>query len=237
MATSRPRPEPAAGTSDLRQRIAAAARDLFASQGYERTTVDAIAERAGLSRRTFFRYFRSKDDAIFPDHDRIIQAIATHLAATSDQPPVQAVCGGVRLAFRSYVDDPVVSVQRYRVSRSVQALRDRETASVSQYTRLFSHYLAARFAAAEDPQQRAEATLRADVTAAAVVAAHNKVLRDWLRGGGEGDPMPAFNAALAWVARTFEPAGTGEQAGSGLVAVFRTGEPIGDVVERISRSL
>ena len=61
--------------SEVRQRIAAAGRELFAVQGYERTTVEAIAERAGIARRTFFRHFRAKDDVIFPDHDRVAQAV------------------------------------------------------------------------------------------------------------------------------------------------------------------
>src|SRR3954469_20811516 len=91
--------------SDARVRIAAAARDLFAAQGYERTTVEAIAERAGVARRTFFRHFRSKDEAIFPDHARIAELVETHLAALHDVPPLTALASGVRMVFRSYVDD------------------------------------------------------------------------------------------------------------------------------------
>jgi len=240
-------------------RIASAARDLFAAQGYERTTVEAIAERAGVARRTFFRHFRSKDDAIFPDHARIAQLVEQHLAALDDVPPLAALASGVRMVFRSYVDDPVVSVERYRLTRSSPALRDREIASVSRYTRLFSRYLRHRFAEAPD------AALRAEVVAAAYVAAHNFVLRGWLRAAGEGDPMPALDAAFEGVAarlrgdRPFtaeigEPnpgqagagdvgPGTGLPSGVGtdgedvVVAVFRSGESIGDVVERISRSL
>src|SRR3954464_10166332 len=103
------------GAGDVRDRIPAAARDLFASQGYERTTVEAIAERAGVSRRTFFRHFRSKDDAIFPDHQRIAAEAAAPPAALGDPPPVRAVCAGARVVFRSYLDDPAVSVQRYHL--------------------------------------------------------------------------------------------------------------------------
>jgi AcrR family transcriptional regulator len=251
-----------AGAAGSRQRIADAARELFAAHGYEHTTVDAIAERAGVARRTFFRYFRSKDDAILPDHERVIAAIETHLAATDDLPPVRALCSGARVVFRSYVDDPVVSLQRYQLTRSVPALRARENAIVNEYFRLFRRFLTTRFAVEPGPQSgEPDASLRADVIAGAVVAAHNKVLRDWLKNDCDGDPMPGFESALGWVVRTFEttPGTPAQQAAHAaqatqgaqpapsaagtippvgddvVVAVFRTDESLDDVVQRISR--
>jgi len=245
MATTTPAPrrEPEGHESEARVRIASAARDLFASRGYEETTVEAIAERAGVARRTFFRHFRSKDDAIFPDHARIAELVEAHLAALDDVPPLAALAAGVRMVFRSYVDDDVISVERYRLTRSFPALRDRETASVSRYTRLFARYLRHRFGEAPD------AALRAEVVAAAYVAAHNFVLREWLRAAGEGDPLPALDAAFEGVAgrlrgdRPFadavaaEPSAPQEHGDDVVVAVFRSGESMGDVMDRISRSL
>jgi AcrR family transcriptional regulator len=212
---------PDQGSSLVRQRIADAGRELYLAQGYEQTTVEAIAERAGVARRTFFRYFRSKDDVIFADHDRIAQVLAAHLAALDDLPPVRAVCSGARMIFRSYAEHPEVSVQRYRLVRSVPALRDREIASVAQYTRLFARYLssrlsveaAARSAAVrqvptgQSPDSGPDVGLAAATAAAAVVAAHNHVLRTWLRQGGIDDPYPALDAAFAWVLARFEPLG------------------------------
>lgn len=242
-----PTPAETSGAAGSRARIAAAARELFATNGYEHTTVDAIAERAGVARRTFFRYFRSKDDAILPDHDRVFAAIETHLSAATDLPPVRALCSGARVVFRSYVDDPVVSLQRYQLTRSVPALRARETASVNEYFRVFRQFLFGRFDAEPEPPERPDASLRADVIAGAVVAAHNQVLREWLKGGCQGDPMPALDAAFDWVVHTFEApvaqetgtaGGTAPAAGDDVVvAVFRTGESIDDVVQRISRRL
>jgi len=80
----------------------------------------------------------------------------------------------------------------------VPALRDREIASVSQYTRLFSSYLRRRLGDSEG------AGLTAEVAAAAIVAAHNQVLREWLRQGGESDPFPALDQAFDWVLSRFE---------------------------------
>lgn len=227
---------------DTRARIAGAAFELFADRGYEAATVDAIAEQAGIARRTFFRYFRSKDDVIFPDHDSLLATVQRYLQSSAQRSPIDAICGGVRLVFASYVDDAQVSIQRYRLTRSVTALRDRELASVRRYERAFSKYLRERFAGS---YSETEAALRADVMAASIVAAHNAVLREWLRGGGKDDPMTELEAAFSWVASTIALADGGadarpgaETAGDGVVvAVFRADQPIDDVLERISRSL
>jgi AcrR family transcriptional regulator len=51
---------------DTRGRLVAAARKLFVSRGYDQTSMEEIARRAGVSRRTCFRYFPNKEDLAFP---------------------------------------------------------------------------------------------------------------------------------------------------------------------------
>jgi AcrR family transcriptional regulator len=225
-----------------RARIVASAFELFADRGYDGTTVDAIAERSGIARRTFFRYFRSKDDVIFPDHDALLAGVQQFLDAAHGLAPVAAVCGGVRLVFRSYVDDPAVAVERYRLSRMVPALRQREGASVSRYERAFAGYLRRRLQGFVDAPSPA---LRAEVTAASVVAAHNTVLRDWLREGGAA-PMPRaladLDAALDYVVRLLGPMTSDERAAAEgsdgtVVAVFRAPGDFDDVVLRLRQEL
>jgi len=230
---------------DTGRRIAAAAFELFVAQGYDGTTVDAIAERAGIARRTFFRYFRSKDDVIFPDHDSLLNMVNQHLIAQSALDPIEAICSAVKLVLLSYLDDPKVAVQRYRLARSVPALREREMASVQKYERTFSRYVRGRLSGS---MPDAQAALRSDVVAAAVVAAHNAVLREWLQSGGDYDPVADLDAACGWVQNVFaggesDPqtpqtvqAGT-DPDGEIVVAVLRTGRSSQDVVSRIARSL
>ena len=55
------------GTS--RRELELIALRLFAAQGFEETTVDQIAVRAGISRRAFFRYFDSKPDVLWAEFD------------------------------------------------------------------------------------------------------------------------------------------------------------------------
>lgn len=225
---------------DTGRRIAAAAFELFAARGYDGTTVDAIAERAGIARRTFFRYFRSKDDVIFPDHDSLLAMVNQHLIAQTALDPIEAICGAVRLVLLSYLDDPKVALQRYRLARSVPALRERELASVQRYERTFGRYVRGRL---NGTMPAAQAVLRADVVAAAVVAAHNTVLREWLQADGDYDPVPDLDAACAWVQEVFagrppqQPRTAAEPDGEVVVAVFRSGRTTDDVITRISRSL
>src|SRR5215471_13111843 len=159
-----------------RDRLAQAAFDLFDERGYEQTTVDEITERAGLGRTTFFRYYRSKEDVIFPDHDLLLGLLGDRLRTTGQPTALTAVIDAVRLVLSHYLDEGEVARRRYGLTSTVPALRDREIASVARYQRLFREYIADRASATAE-----SASLRAELTAAAVVAAHNHVLRRWLR--------------------------------------------------------
>lgn len=199
----------AAQRQQMRQDLATAAMELFASQGYEETTVDQIAAAAGVARRTFFRYFRSKEEAIFPDHDDTLVRVADLLAsAEPDEHPLDVVCRGIKEVLRMYASTPAVSVARYQLIRQVPALREREIAVVARYERLFTRYLLGRFdTGGEIPSgwQRAgeDDSMLAEVSAAAVVAAHNHVLRRWLRAGGRGDVEAQLDHSFEVIRRTF----------------------------------
>jgi AcrR family transcriptional regulator len=58
------------------ERLRTAAIDLFLEFGYENVTVTQIAERSGLTRRTFSRYFADKRDVLFADSDRLPELLA-----------------------------------------------------------------------------------------------------------------------------------------------------------------
>ena len=64
------------------------AQDLFVTQGYDRTTVDQIANASGMSKRTFFRYFPSKDDLVIGKYDLFADRMADALDARPADEPV-----------------------------------------------------------------------------------------------------------------------------------------------------
>jgi mycofactocin system transcriptional regulator len=92
---------------------------LFADQGFEQTTVDQIATAAGVSRRTFFRYFNSKSAVLWSEFDAEVQTIRGLLAQTSDDLPIME---GVRRA--------VLAANHYR-AEDVPELRMRMTLLIS----------------------------------------------------------------------------------------------------------
>ena len=85
----------------MRAELAMLAQDLFADQGYEQTTIEDLVAAAGISKRTFFRYFTSKDDLVLGKHDvwagRLVEAFA---ARPADEP----VWLSLRRAFDVVVD-------------------------------------------------------------------------------------------------------------------------------------
>ena len=126
----------------MRERLAQAAADLFESQGYDATTIDDIAVRAGIGRRTFFRYYRTKEDVIFPDHDELLAKVSERLYLSAEETGLEAVLQAVRVVLRQYVETREMSLLRYRLVREVPALREREIVSVARYQRAFRERLA-----------------------------------------------------------------------------------------------
>jgi AcrR family transcriptional regulator len=204
-----------------RDRLAQAAFALFDEHGYEQTTVDDITERAGLGRTTFFRHYRSKEDVIFPDHDRLLEQIRERLQASSHHTAVAAVSDTIRLVLLHYLDEGDLARRRYTLTSTVPALRDREIATVARYQRLFREFIADWMGAAAEPS-----LLRAELMAASVVAAHNHVLRRWLRAES-ADPVAELDAAMDQVIGLFTTPDAldartgGDDRGTTIVA-FRT---------------
>jgi AcrR family transcriptional regulator len=248
-------PESAAGSRaaaqrlKMRRELASAAMELFATKGYEATTVDEIAAQAGVARRTFFRHFRSKEEAIFPDHDdTLVRAEAVLNAAPPHENPLDTVCRGIKEVMRMYASSPVVSVARYKLTREVPTLREAEIASVARYERLFTRYLLGHFDE-DDQHDGNDDPLLAEVAASAVVTAHNHVLRRWLRAGGQGAVEARLDHAFAIVRDTFgagigagrtaehTPIATARSNGEVLVTVARTDAPLDEVMRTIERAL
>ena len=83
--------------NETRQALREAAHRLFAEKGFSRTTIDDIAEAADVSRRTFFRYYDSKDDLLRTDIADLLPVMLSALRARpAGEPPLAAILAALR---------------------------------------------------------------------------------------------------------------------------------------------
>jgi len=219
-------------TRPVNERLVDAAFELFVERGYEQTTVDDIAERAQVSRTTFFRTYRSKEDVIFPPHHLLMTQVRQRLATSSNSTAIVAVSDAVRLVLLRYIEEGDRARLRYLITSRVPVLRDREIASAAQYQRLFREFITHWMGSSDD------SALRAELMAAAVVAAHNHVLRRWLRGDTT-NPLDEIDLAMTQVVELFSPPSRSVANGAdgATVIVLRTSLSFDDAIPIIRDAL
>ncbi len=217
-----------AAAPSSRTAVVAAAIDLFAERGYDQTSVEQIAQAAGVSRSTFFRQFGGKEDVVFADHEVLLDETRAYLAQPHDD-PWGAVCEASVRVFRHFAADPELARRRYAIVRQVPGLRDREIITVFRYERLFDEYLREALPGL-DP-------LDAVGFAALVTAVHNHVLRRLMRGARV--PASVLRRALDDVLRRYgvHPAGDDAAGDDLIVAAFPRRMPAAEVTRRLRASL
>lgn len=214
--------------ADYRLSVVDAALRLFAEQGYDSTSVDAIAAAAGISRRTLFRQFRSKDDVVFADLEVLLARTDDYLHGADHPDPWLAVCDAAMLVYRGYAAQDEIARRRYEVVRAVPVLREREIVMVRRYERLFVEYLRSRL-----PETPGLERVR---FAAAVVTTHNYLLSRMLRGYPT-DP-DEVRAALVGI-RDERPVGGSASASADdiVIAVFPRGTRVPTLVRALENRL
>jgi AcrR family transcriptional regulator len=174
----------------VRAQLAELAMGMFFERGYDETTVDEIAAAAGMSRRSFFRYFPSKEDVVFGEAEEAAERVAAEIR---DHPggvspweclhavlrreherihDVQRTLSELRLIESSPALRARLSVKREEMRASIQrALREREAGELDEFT--------------------------ADLLVSAAGAALEAVDRAWLRSGGKADRGQLVDQAFA----------------------------------------
>jgi AcrR family transcriptional regulator len=112
---------------DSRGRLRQAALDLYGERGFERTTVAEIAQRAGLTERTFFRHFADKREVLFAGSEALEEAlVAAVAAAPAALAPLDAVAAGLEAAGDVLPASRTAARQRQAVIAANAELRERE---------------------------------------------------------------------------------------------------------------
>jgi len=143
-----------------RQAIVDAAVDLFERHGYERTTIADIAAAAEIGTRTFFGYFPTKEDLLFPETDARVQAAIDAIATrTPGESPADVLLRGLRAASAAS-DDMTGRLGRLRtrLMLEVPAVRGRALQLQLEGQREISHHLVRAFPDTLDPVSAAALT-------------------------------------------------------------------------------
>ena len=111
-----------------RERLQAAALDLFAAHGFEQTTTAEIAQAVGLTERTFFRHFTDKREVLFYGQHEYLQAFLDGVdGAPSDASPLEMIAAALRGAAALFPDARrPFSQLRQAVIEQNPALQERE---------------------------------------------------------------------------------------------------------------
>jgi AcrR family transcriptional regulator len=95
-------PGPGRPPSTTRHQLQEIAIEMFSAHGYDEVTIEALAAAAGISRRTFFRYFNSKADALMADFDQDVERLRSALAGSDPGLPVLDAIQRAIVAVNSY---------------------------------------------------------------------------------------------------------------------------------------
>ena len=164
-----------------------AAFELFLEQTYARTTVDQIAQRAGVSRNTFFNYFPAKSDVFWVDLDESLSLLGSHLS--TDSPPINAVMDAVLRVARDFGPSRVPwALTHHDLIGSVHELQASAMTRLAGQARVLTGYLSLRGFPSPAARAASYAVLGASVAGAL----------DWVNAGSSrGELGPYLEAALA----------------------------------------
>ncbi|WP_284945085.1 TetR family transcriptional regulator [Acidisoma cladoniae] len=127
-----------------RQRIAEAGLRLFLANGFDATTLDAIAEAADISRRTFFHYFESKEAILVALESEAEAAFKVALAdMPADVAPLDAVRDALMVMISQYESDEAIAIDR--LMRSTDALLARKQANYERQEQALFNALAEKW--------------------------------------------------------------------------------------------
>jgi len=136
---------------NARGRLQQAALELFAERGFDETTVEEIAGRAGLTKRTFFRHFSDKREVLFDGNDEFTARFVGGLAAApASAPPLEAIAATLESVAGWFHDRRDFARRRQAVIVANAELQERELVKLASVATALAAALRER--GVEEPQ-------------------------------------------------------------------------------------
>jgi AcrR family transcriptional regulator len=154
-----------------RARLAEAALALYGERGFERTTVAEIAERAGLTERTFFRHYSDKREVLFGGSAELHELLVSTVVDTADSlAPIDAVAAGLEAAAAQLQERREFARRRQAVIAASAELRERELTKLASWSASLADTL----------RQRGVDGPEADLAAEVGIAIFRKAFDRWI---------------------------------------------------------
>ncbi|MEU6972982.1 TetR family transcriptional regulator [Kitasatospora aureofaciens] len=191
---------PAPSLAERKRRLVAdeltgAALRLFAEHGFDAVTVDDIAASTGMSKRTFFRYFASKEDVVVRFLTELGGGMRAELAARPPgEPPSTALRNAVRAAVDACAGHSDRTLRVVRLILGTPALRARFLERQAQWRDELAAVLADRLGL------DSATGLHPRLAAGTALAAFDVVLQQWSDSDGTADPADLTDQAFATIA-------------------------------------
>jgi AcrR family transcriptional regulator len=113
-------------------RLELAALSLYQERGYEQTTVTEIAERAGLTERTFFRYFADKREVLFGGQENLLKRCVSSIETAPDTAtPIEMIIAALEAVVPMFQERQEIARQRQSVISANPGLQEREMLKLS----------------------------------------------------------------------------------------------------------
>ncbi len=169
---------------------------LFLERGFEATTMEQVANEAGISRRSLFRYFGTKEDIVLGNLVEAGIAVKDALEARpADEPPWEAL----RAAFESLALDPEYSPERnLRISKMLYGTPSLRASHFEKQLR-WQELLVPNIQMRLDAKTGVAPDPRAEAIVACALTCLDVAIEIWTRGDGEADPAHLFDQAVAAV--------------------------------------
>jgi AcrR family transcriptional regulator len=155
-------------------RLAESAMELYMERGYEQTTVAEIAERAGLTERTFFRHFADKREVLFAGSSGLQDLLAGAVAdAPAEATPIEAIGAGLDAAAETLGARREFAQRRQAIIAANAELQERELIKLASLATAMADALA----------QRGVRQPAARLTAEAGIAVFRVAFERWVEQG------------------------------------------------------
>lgn len=185
-----------------RAEIAAVAFRVFAERGFDQVTATEVAAEAGISRASFFRYFESKEDAVFVAQEEMGANVAAGLAARpAGEDAWTALRRALDTVLETYQRSPGEALGRLRLIRCTPNLRGHQLERLAQWKEVIGAALATRLGL--DPTD-----IKVEALVGAALGALDAASTRWAASDGADDLIGLIDEAFAAIAEPFPQLGT-----------------------------